>query len=180
MPLTFPTIDSAIAGFEQSNPLYNNPMAVQAGAFATSFGCSGTAGNGLAICPDKGTGFDMGDSLLSRYSSQGLTLGDAINKWATGSTTGDAGSYPGYVGQKTGLPLTSHLPDLFSSIPGAGAVLGPAKSLLPASSIFNPSLSRIVSIILGLIMIAGGIYLFKPVQQVVDSGIKNGSRLIAA
>jgi hypothetical protein len=57
----------------------------------------------------------------------------------------------------------------------ANAILGPA--ITGAASAVSPSFSwtRITAFLLGLILIVGGLFLFKPVQQTVVKAVKAGA-----
>lgn len=89
-------------------------------------------------------------------------------------------------------PATPAKSNTFSTIMGDGSLLSSLDILGRAGKavddtlgtgsasldkFFGLSISRFVAVILGLIFIAGGIYLFKPAQQIINKTIKTGSVL---
>jgi len=228
--LAFPTLDASISQFENSNPSYNNPMAVQGGAYANSYGAVGTAPNGLAIFQSGSQSLAAGDQLLQNYFNQGQNLSQAIQTYS-GLPSGSPAlaNYTSSVSQQTGIGLNEipaientspQLSDVTSAsygtpagIPGipspfnpsqaqqiagvpSGGVAGwstggigqgttgAANPAIPSStlSITNPltslqnwlsgatsgfSFGRIGLFLLALIVIAGGVFMFKPTQEVV-------------
>ncbi len=105
-PLQFPALDAAIAGFENSTSAYNNPMAIQAGSFANSYGAVGTAPNGLAIFSDPSQSNAAGDALLGNLFNVGDNLSQALQNY-TGLSTGNPvlTNYTNYVSQQSGIGL---------------------------------------------------------------------------
>lgn len=72
-----------MAKFENANPNYNNPMAVQ------GTGDTGTtAGNGLGIFSTMDAGMQAGINLLESYASRfpNLTITQALARWGFGTT----------------------------------------------------------------------------------------------
>jgi hypothetical protein len=64
-----------------------------------------------------------------------------------------------------------------ASTSGLGSAIGSLAS--KAASIFGSPAAQIGAFLLGLILIAGALYLFKPVQNVVNSTIKRGAKVAA-
>ncbi len=190
MALNFPSLDAAIASFEKSNPAYNNPGALAAGPFSTAHGAVGIAPNGLAIYPTQELGASAEDALVSQYAAGGSTLSELINHWAPGTAPGNTpestAAYLDYVSKQTGIAPGDTL--------GAGA--GPTAGddtrntirgwfgLPPLDKSNNKpqtgiglidnidltfSVARGVAVLLGLMLIGGGLYLFKPVQEIVNT-----------
>lgn len=90
------TMASAMASFENSNPAYNNPLAVQ------GTGDTGTtAPNGLGIFSSAEAGLQAGIALLESYASRfpDLTINQAIARWATGNTEDTSDSTVNYQNQ---------------------------------------------------------------------------------
>lgn len=178
----------------------NNPGNIIAGSFATAHGATGV-NNGFAVFPDPITGAQATDALIGHYDSMGLSVSDLINKWAPGSAPGNtpAGtqSYIDFVSGKLGVPADTPInvaekktpenggsttggsssPSITQRIfqgaldtvaPGMGTLLG------STTSGGTPALSfgRIGAFILGFVFIAGGLYLFKPVQNIVNTGVR--------
>jgi hypothetical protein len=115
--LNFPSLDAAIASFENVNPLYNNPGGIQSGPYAAKYG--GTpVGSGVASFPTAAAGQAAQDALITSKvnANPNLTLSDLINSWAPGNAPGNtpAGtqSYLDYVANQTGLPATGPVASL--------------------------------------------------------------------
>lgn len=123
--LQFPQIDSAIAGFENSNPAYNNPMAIQAGSYATNYGATGVAPNGLAIFSNPGQSNAAGDALLANFFDSGQNLSQALQSY-TGLDTGSPTltNYTNYVSQNSGIGL--------NEIPPVAAMAGNTNQITAA------------------------------------------------
>lgn len=119
--LQFPTLDKAIQtmeGFYPGSLSYRNqnPGNIVAGSFAAQFG--GTAGaGGFAQFPDLASGTAAEDALLGLYAQQGLTIGQAVQKW-TGGTAPP--TYAPYVAGQAGATVNTPL----SALQGAGAAAG--------------------------------------------------------
>jgi hypothetical protein len=80
------TMGRVMASFENSNPAYNNPMAVQ------GTGDTGTtAPNGLGIYSSVDAGMSAGIALLESYAARfpTLTVRQAISRWATNKINPD-------------------------------------------------------------------------------------------
>lgn len=198
---------SAFEGFGTPGTIatrQNNPGNLQYGDFAIAHGATGVGTNGIANFPDPATGFQAQDALVSMYASQGLSLQEMLQKYAPpnapGNTPATTSNYVNYVSNATGVAPNAPL----SSAAGTGAGqpmsqwdvaknailtgLGPigalagktpnstgGTSLLDLTSGF--SWGRAGAFFLGLIMIAGGIYLFKPVQEVVNGTARKAAKL---
>lgn len=67
----------------------------------------------------------------------------------------------------------NYLTDLIQGFTGTKTSAGAPS---PPASLFGLGLSQISFLILGLILIAGGIYLFKPAQEVINSAVKATTR----
>jgi len=77
------TMGQAMARFENSNPNYNNPMALQGSGDTNS-----TAGNGLGIYSTIEAGWQAGFNLLASYAARfpDLTITQALSRWAFNQT----------------------------------------------------------------------------------------------
>lgn len=184
----------------------NNPGDIIYGPFAVAHGATGAA-NGFAVFPDVTTGTGAEDSLVQYYSNQGASLSDLINAWSPGTAPGNTpagtSSYIDYVSGLLGVSPDSSIPDAEkgpnTSTPTTGSgttgsttlnnilkafgdigqgVMG-GVPILPSqsASFFGLSLSQLGTFLAGLIVIAGGIFLFKPVSNTI---IKYGKRGIEA
>lgn len=205
--LTYSGIDTGIANFEGFNlpgsraARNNNPGNIQYGPFAQNYGAIGSDSNGFAIFPDTNTGFGATDALVGNYASQGLSLRQLINKWnppgASGNSQQINQNYVGSISQQTGInpdaPIAGQSSmfgaglgaigdGILGSIPFLGPLYNGAK-LFGSATGLNPlasfSWGRIAAFILGMILIAGGLYMFKPVAEVVNRTVKD-SEILAA
>lgn len=222
LSLAFPSLDAAVSQFENANPAYNNPMGVQAGAYASTYGSVGVAPNGLAIFPTSEAGMQAGDGLFGNLFNAGDNLSQAIQTY-TGLPT-NSPSYQNYVSLVSGqtgidpseIPpvqnsSTSGLPgipapfnpanasSIVAAAPGGGptaytagaaamnSVLGPSGSSAPGGtsgtisgllssisgwltgSTSGFSFGRIGLFALALIVIAGGVFAFRPIQNVTNA-----------
>lgn len=100
-------------------------------------------------------------------------------------------SLPGGGGGGIGFPgggISIGMPPISIGLPGGGSSGGGATSVSlggavggALSSVLGiPAINwgRLAAFILGLILIAGGIYLIKPVQQVVNTNVKAGAKAL--
>lgn len=74
---------SAMAKFENANPAYNNPLAIQG-----SGDTGQTAPNGLGIYSSYSAGYNAGVGLLQSYANRfpNYTVTQILSRWATGSS----------------------------------------------------------------------------------------------
>lgn len=162
----------------------NNPGNLAYGDFAKQFGATGPGAQNIAVFPNTQAGSNAMDALIQHYASQGYNLGQLIGSWAPpnapGNTPQSTQNYTNFVAQQTGAnpstPVSQitgqsqqpsstcawyDLPCMWrytTSPKGVSTLAGKAVGI----NIGGLSLSRIISIVLGLILIAGSIYLFKP------------------
>lgn len=192
-------------GFGQPNvpaTVNNNPGNIICSAFATNHGATGCNGS-YATFPDVTTGLSATDALVSNYAGQGDTLDQLINSWvpptAPGNSVAGTQSYSDYLSNLLGVSSSTPLSNLQGVQPptsltttstGAPSAIGsilstiggsilsqlPGGAVLGASTILGISVSRVAAFFAGLILIAGGIYLFRPVQQIVQAGVSHGKR----
>jgi hypothetical protein len=75
------TMAGVMAKFENSNPAYNNPLAIQGTGDTGS-----TAGNGLGIFSTTEAGLAAGIQMLESWAQRfpGLTITQALARWQTG------------------------------------------------------------------------------------------------
>jgi hypothetical protein len=183
----------------------NNPGNLMYGTFAQQHGATGyvlTPGGNIATFPDVGTGSAAEDALVNNYATKGATLNDLINAWAPPTAPGNSNAatqnYAAYVANSLGVDPTTSV----SSLAGVGGSTTPGTPSSLASTILNSiqsflslgygnafplmnqtgllTYSRIGAFLLGLILIAGGIYLFKPVQQGVSVVVRTGKKIATA
>jgi hypothetical protein len=202
--LQYPTIDAGIAQFEgfqisgsvaQRN---NNPGNLQFGSFAQKYGANGADGSGFARFDSPDAGFTATDALVSSYAARGFSLTDLVNTWnpptASGNSYQGNQNYTSFLAQKTGLnpnmPIAAQTSGgLLYSI--GGGLFGGAFPSLNGASLFgsiipdslNPikaitsqfSWSRVAAFLLGVLFIAGGLFMLKPVQEIV---IRSGKKMV--
>ena len=161
----------------------NNPGAIQSGPFARSAGSIGSS-NGFAVFPDAETGFAAIDQLVARYAEQGANLRDLINAWsppnAPGNTPASTQNYLNFAAQQTGAspdtPVSSLAnPSTWQKIqgiiggtlgaaanpnnPAGGAIGGAASAAAGVAGTGTNWITRVVTVVLGLILIGGAIFL---------------------
>jgi hypothetical protein len=160
----------------------NNPGAIMAGPYADSQGAVDVAPNGTAVFPDLATGQNALETLVQHLLSSGYNTPETfINQYegvqngvqAPGNTAASTSAYQSYVAQGLGIGPQ----DPITGAPAASASAAPA----PASggSSWNPfagaagavgaSFERVVVGLLGVILIALGVFFLRPVQDVVTN-----------
>lgn len=82
----------------------NNPGNIRAGDWANNHGSLGSGAGGFAVFPDRATGRQAMMDNLRSPSYQGLTVGDAIARWAPAADHNDPVAYANNVQQWTGVP----------------------------------------------------------------------------
>jgi len=162
-----------------------------AGPFATAHGSTGVAPNGLATFADPIQGMQATDALVQHYANQGFDINALINKWAPPNAPGNSplstqnyvNAVAGAVGASPSTPLsaTSGQPSNATSNTSSsttnyltavacefGFASDAACKDYNAYQAQNPnqqnnafSFGRIAAFLLGLILIAGGIFLLK-------------------
>lgn len=90
----------------------NNPGDIEYGPFAREHGAVGSDGR-FAVFPDVQTGFAAMQALLQSKSYSGLSIADALRRWAP-SSENDTGAYAQHVQQWTGLDPRSSISDYFA------------------------------------------------------------------
>lgn len=191
----FPVLDSLIGQFEgfgkPGTPatLNNNPGNIIAGPFAESHGATGSAGN-FAVFPDVTTGTAAEDALVQHYAGQNASISDLISSWAPPTAPGNSPQstqdYINFISGKLGVPATTPLNALpkdatvpttnasvLSTVAGAVADYTNPLGTGMMGQITGLSWDRIAAFLVGLIMVAGGLYLFKPVQETVNRTVRS-------
>ena len=161
------------------------------GSFAQKYGAVGVDPQGFAIFPDATSGFVATDALVGHYAQKGFSITDLVNTWSPPNAPGNSDAinrnYVSTIAKRSGLdpnqPIASQSAGSFLDS------LNPLNWLNPFSS--DPfgygkdssgkgaSLSRTAAFVLGLILIAGGIYLFKPVQEIVQTTARKAGEIAA-
>lgn len=207
MPLQYPSLDAAIGtaeGFGKPGTiptLANNPGDIVSGDFATAHGAIGSitaaGGKQIAVFPNSDVGTQAQDALVSNNYAGG-TLADLAQKWlGTDADPNDVQSYAASLSQTLGVPASTPVTSLagggspstgVAAPPSTGVVQGAINAVTgavtnaAAFSLFGPGVSwgRAAAFLLGLIVLAGAIFLFKPAQDVIVSGVKRGAAAAAA
>ena len=199
MALQYQSLDEAIAkaeGFGQMGAiptLANNPGDITAGSWATAHGAVGSytalGGQQIAKFPDVATGYSAEDALIAGNYSGG-TLADLAGGWLSGSSAQAQQNWLNTITQQLGVPASTPVSQTAGAAlsPATGAPSGPglidkAKAALSGATsfaLFGPGVSwgRAGAFFLGFIVIAGALYLFKPVQEVVNSTARAGVRAL--
>ena len=190
--LQYQSLDNALAQFEGFNTpgtissLQNNPGNLVYNDYSKSLGAIGAGSKGIAIFPDPNTGFQAEDTLVQAYASKDYTVGQLIYAWAPpnapGNTPAATQNYLDFVNNNLGTTSDTPLKKLATQQSGVNipATIGGAimnnPLINPAGTVLGLipgfSYARVGAFLLGLILIAGGIYLFKPVQEVVHTATK--------
>jgi hypothetical protein len=148
-------------------------------------GATGAGTNGVAIFPDAATGANAEDALVSNFANQGMNLQELISQWAPPTAPGNSPqatqNYTNYVANQLGVSPTTPVSTLGTGT-AANASSNPLSSLLDTESAgfgalgsmlglgsFSISWGRIAAFLIGLILIAGGLFLLKPTQEIVQS-----------
>jgi hypothetical protein len=154
------------------------------GSGAGAGGDNSPGGLGWGFVPTTGWGFDgttsgspQGGTGISFNFSNPFLIGGSGGSIPTGSGSGGGFDLGQVLGAGAGV--------LGGVIAGTGAATGAGKPLPGQSQVSSGLLGwfdwgRIAAILLGLLLIAGGMYLIKPVQQVVNKGVKYSTAGIAA
>ncbi len=178
----------------------NNPGNIIASPFATANGAIGT-NKGFAVFPDPATGTQAMDNLVQHYDAKGLTIADLIAKWSPGSAPGNtpAGqqSYTDFLSSGLGVPSSTQIGTAEKKTPDSSSNIGSTSSTPSLLSTINSAVfqaingrkpgqsgseasgqqaqftfARIGAFILGFIFIAAGLYMFKPVSEIVTTTAK--------
>jgi hypothetical protein len=192
------TLADAIAQIENTNPAYNNPGALEVGDVG-----NGTFGQNLTIfsSPEEGqtalnaqlTSIANGNSA---YYSPSDTLATFANTWSNGDP-----NYAANLSQITGYPLTTPI----SQIAADGNLTSGNTYAMPGLD--NPNTDSIVQkaqnyfgltgfpkwivgneeniifIVVGILLIAAGLFAFKQTQTIIQGATKvasKGAELVAA
>lgn len=188
MPLLFPDLDQAMAQFEGYGiagslaTVNNNPGNISYGSFAVRHG--GTIGKGgFASFPSPEAGFAAQDALVSSYAERGSSIADLITAWSPPTGIGNSAestqNYIDFVSSKLGVPPDTKLSDLKKTPESSNSdsMLSRAKDL--GTKILFPwanlDWGKLGIFLLGLIAIAGGIYLMQPVRDRIIEAAKTAS-----
>lgn len=186
--LQFPSLDAAIARFENVDVSHNNPGGLQFNSYTQSLGAtSGTAG-GLANFPTMESGTSAEDALVKHYADAGYTLQDMMNLWAPSSVPGNnPGNEISSIAKDTGFDPNAKVSSmtgaspydiLTGQTPGATA-LPTTPGATPPVSTGGTVIGRIAAGIVGVILIGAGLFMFKTTQNIIQVG-GNVARMAAA
>jgi len=203
--LAFPSLDAAIGqaegfGTPDAIPtLANNPGDLVAGPFATAHGATGSitaaGGQQIATFPSVDQGTAAEDALIANNYTGG-SLQDLATGWLKGSSQAAQDQYASNLSSILGVPSSTPVSQLAGSgSPSAAGVAAPItaggilSSLTGAATnmaanatsfvLFGVPITRAAAFILGLIVIAGAIFLFKPAQQAATTVIRAGRNAAA-
>lgn len=168
------SLEQAIAQFENVNPSYNNPGGIEYGPLASDYGAT-AAPSGLAVFPNVAEGEAAFAAALQGHTGQ--TLQQLIDSWAPpGPSNPNDANYVNFVSQQTGISPNSNSfwSKLFSTLK-MGTLGLPWGSLTGSSG--GSGLEQVVAVILGLVLIAGGIFLFKPAQDIIIKTAKTAAEV---
>ena len=181
-------LEDAMAQFENVNPTYNNPGGIMFGPLAESYGAT-PAASGLAVFPDQASGLQAFEDALNSYINSGASVTSLVNAWAPpGPLNPNNANYINSVSSATGMDPNTPIMQAAGATPSSsqdGPLHGAATAIRNAAGKivgwFTPSGTNIlgsqfITIALGLILIAGGIFLFKPAQQVIVGAAKKAAK----
>lgn len=169
----------------------NNPGNLVYSPWESAYGGESNGAGGFASFPDASSGYAALQARLSQLESQGASISDVVNAWAgpqyPGNTQASADNYTNFLAQQTGLdpntPLSQALASQgsmsnfgFTSTPQSKSINSSLTSVNPIKQLENWIISnaeRFSTGIIGLIAIAGAIYLFKPTQTVITKAASN-------
>jgi hypothetical protein len=170
--LNFPSLDSAIARFENVNPALNNPGGVtqQTANYywpgATSAAGPGSSCPGCAVFPSFEAGQQAQDAIVTGLANSGLSLADFIHQYS-GATGQTLQNYTNLVSQSTGIAPSAPANSAPSSAPNPSAgcswydfachagLTVPTGKQTSGAPVF--SFGRIVAVLLGLLFIGAGL-----------------------
>lgn len=169
------TLEEAIAQFENVNPSYNNPGGIEYGPLASDYGAT-AAPSGLAIFPNVAEGENAFAAALQNHAGQ--TLQQLIDSWAPpGPSNPNDANYVNFVSQQTGIsPNSNSFWSKLFSVLKMGSLGLPWGSLTGSDS-GGGGLGQAVAVILGIVLIAGGIFLFKPAQDIIIKTAKTAAEV---
>jgi hypothetical protein len=188
--LKYSAIGAAMAKFENVNPDYHNPGGVSYGTYALQHGAVGSTHNGIAIFPSLEAGQTAQDALIASYASKGATISGMISEWSPVSAKGNSAektqNYINSVASDLGVSadtpvsklqgavddLKKQLEDQGINVPEDGET---SSAVGTVASFFGLELGRVVAIVLGLICIAAGLMMFKPVRETVITTAKTAA-----
>lgn len=169
--LQFPSLDAALAKFENANPAYNNPGAIQAGYFASRMGATGTTPNGLATFPSFEAGQTAEDTLIQHYSDAGLDLNSLVAKWSGLPEGQNLTNYQNSVAADTGAsgstPVSSMAAPDCSGLKSltwdcfSGNAYKKSAPTSTAASAGGTLIGRLAAGIVGLLLIGAGLFMFR-------------------
>lgn len=188
------TLPNAIASFEgygitgslaQQN---NNPGNLVYSPWESEYGGEPGGSGGFASFPDASSGMAALKNRLSQLISQGDSISDIVDTWAGtqyGNSQASVDNYTNFLSQQTGIDANTPLSQALASqgkMTAFGFTLTPeSKSINSKLTSINPiteletwitsNAERFATGIIGLIAIAGAIYLFKPIHQVVSKSV---------
>lgn len=187
------TLASAIAQLENTNPIYNNPGAISGtgdtgSSFGKGIGIYSTLQAGEAALSDQLSKIYGGKSA---YYTPNMTLDQFGQVYAPNQNYGSS------IASILGVPSSTPLSQIPSGVPSSTApqtgILGALNkgmnaldSFTGAPNVDNPqggqksafgvSLHDIVVIVVGIILLAAGVFSFKQAQTVIQTGTKYGKK----
>ena len=169
-------VSNQLGSLPNLNTIYSAPQGSTVPTLWTAGDLSAVGGLGEA--PTNSGGLLTQDT--SELGDLAATLGSGPAAVANGIPTF---SVTGYSTPLSSNPVTSSPTSGLGSILGqAGSFLGGPITAAGSGNLFGGNLlggisyGRIGAFLLGLILIAGGIYLFKPAQTIINTTLKSGAK----
>jgi hypothetical protein len=159
----------------------NNPGNIIAGTWATQQGAIGS-NRGFAIFPNSDAGFAAQEALIEHYADAGYSLDQLVTAWAPptapGNSQASTTAYQQAVSKAMNVPGSTKVSQLAGLEPNSSSmsITDAIKNFFTPEWASDSSWGRIGAFLLGLILIGGGLYLFKPVQETVTRAAATTSK----
>lgn len=185
------TLEDAITRLENTNPAYNNPGAISGtGDTGSSFG------SGIGVYSTLAAGKAALDNQIQRIYSGASSLypgGSSMTLDQFGQIYAPNQNEGSKLSSILGVPSSTQLSQIPSGVPtfenGNLVVNGQSytpeqvtariegKNTSPSKTIFGISLEDVAVIIVGVILIAAGVFSFRSTQTVIETGTNIGKRI---
>lgn len=188
------TLEDAIARLENTNPAYNNPGAISGtGDTGSSFGA------GIGVYSTLAAGQAALDNQIERIYSGSSPLypggaNETLNQF--GQVYAPNQNYGSKIASLLGVPSSTPLSQIQSGVPSFsnGQLVVGGQSYSPdqvtqmtidaqkkqggnGKHVFGVALEDVVVIVVGVILIAAGVFSFKQTQTVIETGSRIGRKI---
>lgn len=173
----------------------NNPGDLELGDIGYGT-LTASGGNAITVFPDAASGWDaLNNQIAKIFNGTSNVYNPNMSVGDFGSTySGNNPSYGSNLASILGVAPNTPLSQLGGNSSGSGnsilngaqqLLLGPLSALIPGnnSGLSTLNLARIVVLIVGIILIAAGLFAFKQTQTIIEGGtraVKKGAELLSA